>query len=94
MQTQSQEYTSLMASVMRPVLGSDYLNRKYLSMRNVTSRYFLLPVIPVGLFVKVIVLDIHILAFPRCLVIGQVSPFNQIVDIPLLIHTEGETSKS
>lgn len=45
------------------------------------------PVSPVGSFVYTKFRDVQIVSLPSALVIGQISPFNQIVVVPLFIHT-------
>ena len=44
------------------------------------------PVIPIALLEQVVVLYLHILTLPGCLIIGQVPPLDQVVDMALLVH--------
>lgn len=58
-----QQDASLLSPHIQSVLGTDTLKYFPQVKKNITL-IFILPVIPVGLLVKVIILDIHILAFP------------------------------
>lgn len=44
------------------------------------------PVIPIALLEQVVVLYLHILTLPGGLIIGQVPPLDQVVDVALLVH--------
>lgn len=43
--------------------------------------------IPVGLLVGVKLGDVHVLTLPGRLVISQISPFDQVMDVVLLVNT-------
>lgn len=45
------------------------------------------PVVPIRRFMAVIIWDVEIIHFPGALVIGHVSPLDQIVHIPIFIKT-------
>lgn len=45
------------------------------------------PVSPVRRFVCTKLRDVQLISLPGALVIGQISPFNQVVVVALLIHT-------
>lgn len=47
-----------------------------------------IPVVPVCLFVGVELWDVHVFALPGCLVIGQISPFDQVMIDVLFINTD------
>lgn len=50
--------------------------------------YIFLPVSPVFSLIHCKVWNVHVISLPGALVIGQVPPFDQVVVVPLLIHTE------
>ena len=50
------------------------------------------PVVPVGLLVYVKLWDVHLFILPGGLVVGQVSPLDQVVHIPILIKSAGNTT--
>lgn len=50
--------------------------------------------IPVALLEQVVVLNLHILALPGCLVIGEVPPLDQVVDVALLVHAARSRGES
>lgn len=52
------------------------------------------PVIPIALLEKVIVLYLHVLTLPGCLIIGQVPPLDQVVDMALLVHAARSREKT
>ena len=51
--------------------------------------HVLVPVVPVGLLVGVVLWDVGVLALPGGLVVGQVPPLDQVVDVTLLVHAGG-----
>ena len=52
-----------------------------------------LPVVPVLQLVHVELWDVHVLCLPGGLVVGQVLPFDEVMDIVLLVQAEGNTDR-
>lgn len=50
------------------------------------------PMSPVFSLINCKVWNVHIVSLPGALVIGQVPPFDQVVVVPLLVHTEWKTT--
>lgn len=51
------------------------------------TRYRFPPVSPVFSLVHCKVWNVHVVSLPGALVIGQVPPFDQVVVVPLFVHT-------
>lgn len=51
------------------------------------------PVIPVGLFVSVVLRNVHVLTLPGRLVVGKISPLDQVMYVVLFVNTDGEKKK-
>lgn len=52
------------------------------------------PVVPVRSFMAVVIGDVEIIHLPRALIIGQVSPLDQVMDVSIFVEAAARKQRS